>query len=274
MIYRVPDALRTELRTVLRAHERALGLTICVRPLDPRWRDRLHPLLPERLTLHYSPFCVAAKRADTPACKHDCSRVCAGACQDRSGPFQRRCYADANELIVPMAMDGGFIGMCHVGPFRTTPQQPAELPLWSGPRVAAALALLCSLQAWLHDFLDRLRLADSVLADDDASRIETFLDTHLAQDPRLADLARELRSSPSWAATLVRRALGCSFRAAKEQRRLATACRLLELSDCTVAVVARRVGMSDPDYFCRYFRTKLGCTPSEWRRRHARTPAV
>lgn len=270
------EALGTELRTVLRAHERALGLTVCLRALDERWRRRLRPVLPENMSLHYSPFCMGFKRRVEPACRHDCNTVCAGEClQHRGGEvFLRRCHAGANELIVPLFEGGSLIAMLHVGQFRTTPQQPAALPLWSAPQVAAARALLRSLAIWLRDLFGRLRLAETTAPGGERARIEAFLDAELARDPKLADLARELKASPTWAATLVKRHLGCSFRAAKERRRLALATQLLEVSDCTIATVAARAGFQDPDYFCRFFKAKTGLTPSEHRRAHARSSPV
>jgi len=218
------------------------------------------------------------KRRVEPACKQDCNTVCAGeSLRRREGEvFQRRCHAGANELILPLFEGGSLIAMLHVGQYRLTPQQPAALPLWSKPQVAAACALLRSCGVWLRDLFDRLRLAEAGApgAGGERARIEAYLDAHLAADPKLADLARELKASPTWTAQLVKRHLGCSFRAAKERRRLALARQLLEVSDCTVATVAERAGFADADYFCRYFKAKTGLTPGEHRRTHARRPSV
>ena len=275
MIPPVSAALATELRTVLRAHERALGCTVCLRALEPRWRRRLHPVLPENMRLHYSPFCMGHKRASEPRCKQDCNTTCAGEClRQREGPFLRRCHAGANELIVPLFEGGSLVAMLHVGQFRLEPHQPAVLPRWSRPQLAAATALLRSLAAWLRDLFDRLRLAETSAPGGERARIEAFLDAELANDPKLGDLARELKASPAWTATLVKRHLGCSFRAAKQQRRLALARHLLEVSDAPIAAVASRAGFADPDYFCRHFKAKTGLTPSEHRRTHARSPSV
>jgi AraC-like DNA-binding protein len=44
---------------------------------------------------------------------------------------------------------------------------------------------------------------------------------------------------------------------------------LLSETELTVAEIARRVGISDPGYFSRQFRSTHGASPREWRAQSA-----
>lgn len=66
---------------------------------------------------------------------------------------------------------------------------------------------------------------------------------------------------------LFREQLGTSPQRFLEQRRLDAAARLLDLTTRTVASVAAEVGFRDPLYFSTRFRSRMGLSPSEFRRR-------
>lgn len=51
------------------------------------------------------------------------------------------------------------------------------------------------------------------------------------------------------------------------QARLARACHLLRDEERTVTEAALAAGFNDSNYFARQFRRRMGCTPSEWRKR-------
>ncbi|KQV37032.1 AraC family transcriptional regulator [Rhizobium sp. Root1204] len=52
------------------------------------------------------------------------------------------------------------------------------------------------------------------------------------------------------------------------ERRSLEARRLLLFTIRSVEDIGREVGFDDPAYFSRFFRMRMGCSPSEWRRAH------
>ncbi|MBQ8409118.1 MAG: AraC family transcriptional regulator [Clostridia bacterium] len=61
----------------------------------------------------------------------------------------------------------------------------------------------------------------------------------------------------------------CAYRIAK---RIELACEMLTSTDLSVERVAHAVGYVDALYFSRVFRSHMGCTPTEYRRRNLRLP--
>lgn len=47
------------------------------------------------------------------------------------------------------------------------------------------------------------------------------------------------------------------------------ACELLSFTDLRVSQIGDAAGFADFDYFCRRFKQVVGCTPLEFRARHA-----
>jgi AraC-like DNA-binding protein len=60
---------------------------------------------------------------------------------------------------------------------------------------------------------------------------------------------------------------GHSLRELKEQRKLERAKELLRVSAMTVKQIALSSGFNDDNYFCRYFRRKVGSSPMTFRRK-------
>lgn len=56
--------------------------------------------------------------------------------------------------------------------------------------------------------------------------------------------------------------------------RIAKACELLAESSCTVGEIARSVGYQDPLLFSRMFKRVKGCSPKDYRSRHANNDIV
>ncbi|MFD9098266.1 AraC family transcriptional regulator [Streptomyces collinus] len=54
------------------------------------------------------------------------------------------------------------------------------------------------------------------------------------------------------------------------EARVYRAQRLLAHTDLPVRQVAARVGITDPAYFCRFFRRETGSSPGDWRKHHSR----
>lgn len=257
-----------DFRCVLRAYERTLGLDACLRCMDNRWYSYYEQLqVPSRMCLHTSRFCFQHKKRDLTSCKQSCHWLCGNLARDQRLPFVRRCYAGASEIIVPIHREGSLAFILQLGQFRKSNSQPDVLPLWNDMQVNQALRVSRGTQAWLLQVLDQL--SQNTI---EREPITAFCARNLAQDPELADLARHLNCSSAWAGEQVRRRCGCSWRELKQEQRARNAKTLLMESDLKIAAIARRVGVQDADYFCRWFKKLTGVSPSTWRAQHQLEP--
>jgi AraC-like DNA-binding protein len=97
-------------------------------------------------------------------------------------------------------------------------------------------------------------------------RLKAFVEEHLSQPIRVADLSGAVGLS----ATHFSRAFGRSFGEPPHvyliQRRLDRARHLMLTSDISLSDAAAACGFSDQAHFCRLFRRHTGRTPAAWRR--------
>lgn len=122
--------------------------------------------------------------------------------------------------------------------------------------------------------IDLARLADDV--GDDLRRngepllAEVFevIDRHMGERLSLRDVADAVGLTPGHLTTLVRRRTGRTVGEWIIERRMARARQLLTDTDLPVAEIATRVGVVDPGYFSRQFRTTHGASPRQWRHSH------
>lgn len=119
--------------------------------------------------------------------------------------------------------------------------------------------------------IDLARLADDVVGDLRRSGepliadVFAVIDRRIAEPLSLSDVARELGLTPGHLTTVVRRRTGRTVQEWITERRMADARTLLGTTDLPISEVARRVGISDPGYFARLFRTTHGVSPRGWR---------
>jgi AraC family transcriptional regulator len=97
-------------------------------------------------------------------------------------------------------------------------------------------------------------------------RLKAFVEEHLSQPLRVADLSGAVGLS----ATHFSRAFGRSFGEPPHvyliQRRIDRARHLMLTSDISLSDLAAACGFSDQAHFCRLFRRYTGRTPAVWRR--------
>ena len=120
--------------------------------------------------------------------------------------------------------------------------------------------------------IDLARLAGDVVGDlrrsGEPLLAEVFevIDRRHAEPLSLRDVACELGMTAGHLTTIVRRRTGRTVQEWIIERRMAEARSLLADTDLPVGEVARRVGMSDPGYFSRLFRSVHDTSPRHWRR--------
>lgn len=92
-----------------------------------------------------------------------------------------------------------------------------------------------------------------------------YMHDHLDEPLRLEDFAREAELSVSHFSELFRAQTGQSPMAYFIHLRVRLACRLLDLSDKPIKVVAFETGYRDPYYFSRVFKKAMGISPEKYR---------
>lgn len=129
----------------------------------------------------------------------------------------------------------------------------------------AALAhltlLLIDLARMAEDVVGDLRRSGEPLIAD----VFAVIDRRIAEPLSLRDVARELGLTPGHLTTVVRRRTGRTVQEWITERRMADARALLSTTELPISEVARRVGIADPGYFARLFRTTHGVSPRSWR---------
>ena len=95
--------------------------------------------------------------------------------------------------------------------------------------------------------------------------VTEYMQNHLDEPLRLADLAREAGLSVSHFSELFRAQTGQSPVAYFIHLRVRLACRLLDLSDKPIKVVAIETGYRDAYYFSRVFKKFMGISPQKYR---------
>ncbi|MBZ2189817.1 AraC family transcriptional regulator [Alcanivorax sp. JB21] len=100
----------------------------------------------------------------------------------------------------------------------------------------------------------------------DLAAVHHLMATQLDQRPSLADLASAAGQASTYQFIRRYRALtGQTPMQAFLHRKIERACYLLEVSDLTVAEIARQLGYDDPYYFSRLFRKIARTSPARYR---------
>jgi AraC family transcriptional regulator len=97
-------------------------------------------------------------------------------------------------------------------------------------------------------------------------RLTTYIDAHLTERIRVADLAKLLDLSESHFCREFRRTFGTSAHEYVTRRRIEVAQSLMLGSRDSLCAIALHCGLADQSHFTRVFRRIVGKTPDMWRR--------
>lgn len=106
------------------------------------------------------------------------------------------------------------------------------------------------------------------LSPQDYRRIEEFLESNLAVDISLQELAAVVGLSPFHFCRMFKQTTGMSPFQWRKQCRVKRAQELLLSTDQTITEIAARVGYSDPSQLASVFRSVLNIAPLQFRREH------
>ncbi|MBD2258365.1 helix-turn-helix transcriptional regulator [Pseudanabaena sp. FACHB-2040] len=92
-----------------------------------------------------------------------------------------------------------------------------------------------------------------------------YIHTHLDRDLSLAELAGTINISPTYFASLFKRAMGISPHQYVIQQRVERAKEMLERTDLAIADIALQVGFSSQSHLTQHFKRFAGMTPKQVR---------
>lgn len=100
---------------------------------------------------------------------------------------------------------------------------------------------------------------------DPARRMKEYIDAHIYEKLTISLLANQVNLSVSQAGRLFRNTYGKTPYEYVLERKIDTACLLLENTGFSVKEIAYRLNFADEHYFCNVFRKKTGKTPGAHR---------
>ncbi len=261
-----PSKLAVEFEEVLRSYYAASGLNIAMRCWTSALSDpHGQSLIPNAFLLHTTSFCLNVKRTQNEACRKCDLRDAPKLCRPERHVFTRTCHAGADEILIPLYRQDALVGLVYLGQFRRNARGPSALPWISPERLKEMEALAMTLRGYVYQLMDRNAAAQREAADDTQRRIVTFIETNLSGGASVSDLAKALKLSTSRARHVVTERMGKPYRTLLEEQRLRRARELLTSTSGKIAWIARQVGFQDENYFCRYFKQKVGQPPGQYR---------
>lgn len=100
---------------------------------------------------------------------------------------------------------------------------------------------------------------------EDIIRAIDYIDQHLQDDLRAADVAAQIGMSRSYFSTIFKEATGSSIISFISERRLEKAKELLSATTIRTEEVAEKVGIQDVKYFSKWFKKRAELTPGQYR---------
>lgn len=100
---------------------------------------------------------------------------------------------------------------------------------------------------------------------DSVWRMKEYIDAHIYEKLSISILANQVNLSVSQAGRLFKKTYGKTPYEYVIERKIDTACLLLENTGFSIKEIAYRLNFADEHYFCNVFRKKTGKTPSAYR---------
>lgn len=94
------------------------------------------------------------------------------------------------------------------------------------------------------------------------------IEENMNKDLTISDLAARVYLSPHYFRKVFREVTGLTPIEYINKIRISKAAQLLVQKDHSISEIAEKVGIMDMNYFSRMFRTHMGCSPTDYRRRN------
>jgi AraC-like DNA-binding protein len=207
------------------------------------------------------------------------------------------CPTGLTKLLMPVMIGGRHVGSLLAGPFRVGPLKGSRhrrlmsrlkasglgsrldivkanwnsSPTVTREKLRAVETLLEMFAQYLAECGQRLLLHEAGQQSPLLQKIEKQLAEPSDRALTVRELAERLHISPCYFCKLFRKQTGLTFTNYRTQVRIETAKRLLLDPTRRVSEAAYESGFDSIPYFNRAFRRHVGCSPSEFRARQARS---
>ena len=234
-------------------------------------------LLPYSRNMHAHPLCLMhrqERRGWNRRCVEHCQVAVNRQAAVRRAPFTHCCWKGMSEVVVPLFRGDLHVATIFAGGYAspTSPRLPADvrkarvaLPVLDDRTARCHAEVLQCFGHGLLAMLDQAR-ASTEESGDRSEAILRFIHFNLHRPIGLADLARQLRISPSRTSHVVQGLFNKPFRQLLIEHRIARAKALLIGSDRSIKDIAARVGIGSEYYFSRLFRRHERLPPGQFRR--------
>ncbi|MCL2449503.1 MAG: AraC family transcriptional regulator [Polyangiaceae bacterium] len=148
---------------------------------------------------------------------------------------------------------------------RRLEQQAVQKEPWGAPYVEG-LSLTLASYVYGRYAEAKPQAAPQQLLLSETEKLVAFVEDHLSEEIRLADLAKQVGCTPDHLTRMFKRSFGVPLHQYIVQRRVERAKALLRGRSHTIAEVAWACGFATQSHFSAVFRARMGMTPSAYRR--------
>lgn len=290
------------LHSLMERTRECFGVHLCVHDVSGVTYARKSLNLPYLMLQHGCDYCTAVKRCvSEPRCMKQKQLVMWMLRRNGMKPFFGVCHMGVCEYILPVCQNGRLLAVVFASGMIGEDEAACRAKMLRA-REKAAPALRERLEESYDAFVqgstvsretlrflaelarERILRAGVGLTDADGGdpyavesvregqghggtvrAILGYIEASLPGTITLGDISSVFFMSEGHLCRLFRKEMGMSIIAYVKRQRMLMAARLLRDSGESVSAIAQRVGVSDPNYFCRAFKQEMGMPPSEYR---------
>ncbi|MEK4460586.1 MULTISPECIES: response regulator transcription factor [Paenibacillus] len=129
------------------------------------------------------------------------------------------------------------------------------------------------MRTWIHYFIDRAVDYTEKIAKSQSviGKVKEYIHTNLKNEITREEIANHVFLNPDYLTRIFKRSTGFSIIEYVTEARIKKSLELLNHSSVPISIVASEVGYDNLTYFSKLFKKVVGCTPSEYRRKSAKS---
>lgn len=290
------------LQSLMEKTRECFGVHLCVHDVSGVTYARKSLSLPYLMLQHGCDYCTAVKRCvSEPRCMRQKQLVMWMLRRNGMKPFFGVCHMGVCEYILPVCQNGRLLAVVFASGMTREDEADSRKKMLRA-REKASSALRGQLEESYEGFAresmvsreilryfaelvgGRILRAGVELTDADGGdpyavesvregknhartvrAILGYIEASLPGEISLGDISAVFFMSEGHLCRLFKKEMGVSIMAYVKRQRMHMAANLLRDSGENVSAIGARVGVGDPNYFCRAFKQEMGMTPSEYR---------
>ena len=237
---------------------------------------------------HYCEFCKAARELKNgkARCEKSDRLEAVQLALEYKEPFFFECHLGMRELVLPLLSGENLIGILFVGQCRiageeneTTVASKAaieggdpdvflelyrKLPLLTREDLQNVCSILSLYLGTRIEHIKSMGISPEPTNVSPAERARLYIENHYKSNLSSVSLAKKCFVSPEHLARSFKKTYGTTLTEYINHVRISKAKQLLIDTEATVSSVALNVGFSDPNYFTRVFKRRVGQSPTEF----------